>query len=214
MTYALTLCVWKAKCHGVRRLEEIRPDTCRPKSTCHGGRRPDATCCDTRRLEEIRPDTCRLEEICLDTLRLEDICPDTRRPEGKFRGVRRPYATCLTLVDTKKRHRFDNRRLEDYCGAHLRLVCIRTANRCWERYVHWQVESGSICGGSYRSICLATLYPEGKCPDPSHPQEIYLDTPRLEGKMPWQLSSGRYMLWHSPPGKHLSWRVSSGLHMP
>jgi len=58
--------------------------------------------------------------------------------------MRRPDATCLTLVDRKKRHRFDNRRPEGYCGAHLCLVCIRTVGTHWERYVHWQAESGSI----------------------------------------------------------------------
>ena len=48
--YALILYTWKAKCRGVRRLEEIRTDTRRPKSTCHGVRRLDATCRDTHRL--------------------------------------------------------------------------------------------------------------------------------------------------------------------
>jgi len=59
-----------------------------------------------------------------------------------------PHA--LTLVDTKKRRRFDNRRPEGYCGAHLRLVRIRTAGTRWERHVHWQAQSGSICGGTRR----------------------------------------------------------------
>jgi len=53
--YALTLCVCKAKCCGVRHLEEIHADTHRPKSTCWGGLHPDATCHDTCRQEEIRP---------------------------------------------------------------------------------------------------------------------------------------------------------------
>jgi len=48
--------------------------------------------------------------------------------------VQTPYA--LTLVATKKRRWFDNRRLEGYCGAHLRLVRIRTAGMRWERHVH------------------------------------------------------------------------------
>jgi len=48
--------------------------------------------------------------------------------------VRTPHA--LTLVDRKKRRRFDNRRPEGYCGAHLRLVRIRTAASHWERHVH------------------------------------------------------------------------------
>jgi len=48
--YALTLCVWKAECPGIRH----------PEGICRGRRRPDATCLDTRRLEEIRPDTTYL----------------------------------------------------------------------------------------------------------------------------------------------------------
>jgi len=98
--YALTLCVWKAKCPGTHRPEDIYRGTHRPKSTC---------------------------------------C-----------GVRRPDATCLTLVDRKKRRRFDNHRPEGYCGGQLCLVRIRTASTCWERYVHWQAESGSICRGTRR----------------------------------------------------------------
>ena len=100
--------------------------------------------------KKYAPDTSRQEEICLDTLRLEGICPDTRRPEGICHGVHRPDAICLTLVDTKKRRRFDNRRLEGYCGSHLCLVRISMASTCWERHVHWQAESGSICSGTRR----------------------------------------------------------------
>jgi len=148
--YALTLCVWKAKCHSVRHLKEIRPDTRRPKRSCCAGCCPDATCRDTHRPEEIRTDTCHMEEIYLDMLRLGGICPATRRPEGTCRGMRRPDATCLTVVDTKKRHHFDNRRLEGYCGAHLRVVHISMAGMCLEHHVHWQEESGSICGGTHR----------------------------------------------------------------
>jgi len=62
--------------------------------------------------------------------------------------VRMPHA--LTLVDTKKRRRFDNRRPEGYCSAYLRLVRIRTAGTHWERHVHWQAQSGSIYGGTRR----------------------------------------------------------------
>ena len=98
--YALTLCVWKAKC----------PGTHRPEGICRG----------------------------------------TRRPKSTGRGVRHPDASCLTLVDRKKRHPFDNRRPEGYCGTHLCLVRIHTAGMCWERYVHWQAESGSICSGTCR----------------------------------------------------------------
>jgi len=98
--YALTLCVWKAKCPGTRRPEGICRGTSGPNSTCHG------------------------------------VC--------------RPDATYLTLIDRKKRRRFDNRRPEGYYGAHLSLVRICTAGMRWERYVHWQVESGSICSGTRR----------------------------------------------------------------
>jgi len=45
--YALTLCVWKAKCPGTRH----------PEGKYHRRYRPEATCLDTRRQEEIRPDT-------------------------------------------------------------------------------------------------------------------------------------------------------------
>jgi len=62
--------------------------------------------------------------------------------------VRMPHA--LTLVDRKKRRHFDNRRPEGYCGAHLCLVRIRTAGTHWEWHVHWQAQSGSICGGTHR----------------------------------------------------------------
>ena len=62
--------------------------------------------------------------------------------------VRTPHA--LTLVDRKKRCQFDNCRPEGYCGAHLRLVRIRTAGTHWQRHVHWQVQSGIICGGTHR----------------------------------------------------------------
>jgi len=164
--------------------------------------------------KKYAPDTYRLEEICLDTLHLEGICPDTRRPDGICHGVRRADVTCLTLADTKKRRHFDNRRLEGYCCAHLRLLRIRMAGTRWQRHLHWQAESGSICGGTRRLIYLATPYPEGKCPDTSRLQEICLDTPRLEGKMPWHSSSARHMPWHTPSGKHISWRASSGRHMP
>jgi len=100
--------------------------------------------------KKYAPDTCRLEEICLDMLCLEGMCPDTRQPEGTFRVVRHPDTTCLTLIDTKKRRRFDNCRLEGYCGAHLCLVPICTASTCWERHMHWQEEFGSIYGGTHR----------------------------------------------------------------
>jgi len=100
--------------------------------------------------KKYAPDAYRLEQICLDTLRLEGICPDTRGQEGICHGVRHPDATCLTLVDTKKRRRFDNCCMEGYCYAHLRLVHIRMASTCWQWHVHWLVESGSICGGTHR----------------------------------------------------------------
>ena len=48
--------------------------------------------------------------------------------------VRTPHA--LTLVNTKKRRRFNNRRPEGYCGAYLRLVRIRTAITPCERHVY------------------------------------------------------------------------------
>jgi len=109
--------------------------------------------------KKYTPDTCRLEDICLDTLHLEGICPDTHRLEGICHGVHHPDATCLTVVDTKKRHRFDNSRLEGYCCAHLRLVCIRMANTRWQRHVHWQAESGSIYGGTRSVTNLARQAP-------------------------------------------------------
>ena len=76
-----------------------------------------------------------------------------------------------------------------------------------------QVQSGSMCGGICRKVYLAALCPEGKCPDTSSLQEIYLDTPCLEGIMPWYLLSGRYIPWHSPYGKHMPWCASSGCYM-
>jgi len=148
--YTLIHYVWKAKCYGMHYQCEICPDTYLPKSTCRGGRCPDATCYDTCGLEEIHPVTCHLEEIYLDTLCLEGICPDVRRPEGTCRGVRRLDVTCMALVDTKKRPHFEKCRLEGYCGAHLRLVHTRMAGTYWEWHVHWQAESTSICGGTCR----------------------------------------------------------------
>jgi len=62
--------------------------------------------------------------------------------------VRTPHS--LTLVNTKKRRCFDNRRQEGYCSAHLRLVRTRTAGMRWERHVHWQAQSGSIYSGTRR----------------------------------------------------------------
>jgi len=100
--------------------------------------------------KKYAPDARRLEEICLDTLRLEDIYPDICQSEGTCCGMHCPDATCLTLVDIKKRRRFDNRSLKGYCGDHLCLVHIRTAGTRWERHVHWPAESGTICGGTRR----------------------------------------------------------------
>jgi len=70
--------------------------------------------------------------------------------KGTSSGMFRLHTTCLTLVDTKEMRRFDKFRLEGYCGANLLLVCIRMASTYWERHVHWQAESRSICGGIRR----------------------------------------------------------------
>ena len=138
--YALTRCIWKAFA--------LTP----------ADRKAHAMVCVVRTPHALTPvvwkkyalTLCIWKAKCPGTRRLEGICRGTRRPKSICRGVRRPDASCLTLIDTKNRRRFDNRRPEGYCGAHLRIVRIRTAGTCWERHVHWQVQSGSICGGMRR----------------------------------------------------------------
>jgi len=220
-----------ATCLDTRRLEEICLDACRLEEICLDTLRLEGICPDTRRLEGTCRGVRRPDATYLDTHRLEEICHDTRHLEGKMPwhlSLGRKYALALIvrkahavacvvrtphavrLVDRKKRRRFDNRRPEGYCGAHHRLVRIRTTGTRWERHVHWQAQSGSICGGTRRWICLPAKCPEGKCPNTRRLQEISLDTLRLEGKMPCHSSSGKHMPWHSSSGKHMPWLVSSG----
>jgi len=77
-------------------------------------------------------------------------CPGTHRLKSECCGVCRPDATCLTLIDRKKTRRFNNHRPEGCYGAHLCLVRIRMAGTGWERYVHRQAQSESICVGTRR----------------------------------------------------------------
>jgi len=113
--------------------------------------------------------------------------------------VRRPDATCLTLVDRKKRRRFDNRRPEGYCCAHLCLVRIRTAgtgsSMCpgkrgpevyavapINRYAlpHSVQNANALTHGVWKVKCPGTRRPKSTCCGVHRLEEIRPDTRRLE----------------------------------
>jgi len=53
------------------------------------------------------------------------------------------------------------------------------------------------------AICYGVRHPDATCLDTHCLEEICPDTLRLEGKMPWHSSSGRYMLWYVSTRHHI-----------
>jgi len=120
---------------------------------------------------------------------VEEIHPDTHRPKSTCRGVRRPDAICLTLVDSKKRRRFDNRRPEGYCGAHLCLVRIRTAGtgssmsprkRGPEVYAVAPIDRYALPHSVQNANALTLRVWKTKCPDTRRPKSTCRGVRRLE----------------------------------
>ena len=145
-------------CRGIRRLEEIYPDT--------------------HRLEEIRPDTHYLEEIYLDTQRLDGNCPSTCRLKEICLHQEKKSASGRTgCIRTHQALR----RLWTYPGrAHTTPNAKRTGNVNSDTALHGSVHSDAVCQGAVHpdaarhGICL----PEGVC------QAIFLLDTAVSGHFP------------------------------